>query len=236
MPRIWEEKCRARWPSLLPIISHTRYFSIPLFSPIFLFSRRFNTDGASAEERGVKWFDWAFSMSFLKLSCGPLSLLPACRIILFFLEDQTQCSCRPGLKRILHGSGAWQHDSVRSRWISKLCKMKLFLSITAGCKQHSLQNKRYRFFAFCKLARRRAQSMGTAPSASHCATGWALKKITLFYRLVNDKRQERSFWSQVVLSTAVPTCRAKWLGATSRYSSSTTRFQTARSCRAVYMT
>ena len=60
----------------------------------------------------------------------------------FFFEDQTRCFCRPELKKILHGTvelGTWQHDSgfkrltrFRSRRISKLCKMKLFLSMTAG--------------------------------------------------------------------------------------------------------
>ena len=100
----------------------------------------------------------------------------------------------------------WQYDSgfkrltrFRSRRISKLRIIKLFLLITAWCKRHSLQNKRYRFFAFCKLVGRRAQSLRRAPSAGHCATGWALKTITLFYSPVNDKRQERSFWSLFVL-------------------------------------
>ena len=61
--RIWEEKCRARWPSPLPIIpAPTRYFSIPISSPVFPFSPRFNTGGTTARERGVKWFDWAFSI------------------------------------------------------------------------------------------------------------------------------------------------------------------------------
>ena len=75
--------------------------------------------------------------------------------ILFFFEDQTRCFCRPELKNnSSRHRGTWQHDSgfkrltrFRSRRISKLCKMKLFLSITAGCERHSLQNRRYRFYA-----------------------------------------------------------------------------------------
>ena len=75
--------------------------------------------------------------------------------ILFFFEDQKRCFCRPELKNdSSRHRGTWQHDSgfkrlirFRSRRISKLCKMKLFLSMTAGCERHSLQNRRYRFYA-----------------------------------------------------------------------------------------
>ena len=96
-----------------------------------------------------------FSISFPKLSCGPLSSFPACRISFFFFEDQTRCFCRPELKKnSSRHCGTWQHDSgfkrltrFRSRRISKLCKMKLFLSMTAGCERHSLQNRRSRFYA-----------------------------------------------------------------------------------------
>ena len=104
--------------------------------------------------------------------------------------------------------GALQHDSgfkrltrFRSRRISKLCKMKLFLSITAGCKRHSLQNRRYRFFAFCKLAQRRAQSMRPARSASHCAIGWALQ--------ASKRQTARTLRFKPGRTTAVTTCSAK---------------------------
>ena len=85
------------------------------------------------------------------MSRGTLSppqrlLVAACLShIRFFFEDQTRCFSLPELKKILHRRGTWQHDSgfkrltrFRLRRISELRKMKLFLSMTAGCERHSL--------------------------------------------------------------------------------------------------
>ena len=88
-------------------VPRTRYFSIPLSSPIFPFCRRFNTGGLTEHSRfRSQALMWAFMIVAACLSH-----------ILFFLEDKTPCSCRPA----------------------------------AGCKRHSLQNRRYRFFFFCVL-------------------------------------------------------------------------------------
>ena len=144
---IWEEKCRARWPSPLPIFpALTSYFLIPLSSPIFLFSRSFNAGGATAEERDVKWFDWAFSISFPKLSHMGLyrRCLPVAYLFFLWRSDAVFLPSRTKKNSSRH-RGTWQHDSgfkrltrFRSRRISKLCKMKLFLSMTAGCERHSV--------------------------------------------------------------------------------------------------
>ena len=107
--------------------------------------------------------------------------------------------------------GSWQHDSgfkrlTRFRWrrISQLCKMKLFLSITAGCKWHSLQNRRYRYFCALQASTKASTKhacMRPARSASHCATGWALQ--------ASKRQTARTLRFKPGRATAVPTCRAK---------------------------
>ena len=53
-----------------------------------------------------------------------------------------------------------------------LSHILVFLEDKTPCKRHCLQNRRYRFFfAFCRLARRRAQSMRPARSASYSRGG-----------------------------------------------------------------
>ena len=92
----WSGKKNAERAELLPFpSSRNRYFSIPLSSHIFQFSRRFKTGGATARERCVNWFDWAFSISFPTLQCGPLSSLPACRISFFSLKIRRGVSAVP---------------------------------------------------------------------------------------------------------------------------------------------
>ena len=133
--RIWEEKCRTRWPSPLSIFPRTGYFSIPLSSPIYPFCRRFNTGGATAEERGVKWFDWAFSISFPSSHVG--------------LHD---LRCLP----VAYPFFPWRQNAVflpsRQDVNGIACRTGVIVF--------------FFFFAFCKLARRRAQSMRPARSAS----------------------------------------------------------------------
>ena len=112
--------------------------------------------------------------------------------------------------------------------------MKLFLLIKAGCKRHSLQNKRYRFFAICRASGKASTKPEDSTERGSLRDGLGAKNN--YPVLQPSKRQTaRTLLSKPGRATAVPTCRSKWLGATSRYGSSTTWFQTARSCRAVYM-
>ena len=127
-----------------PFLSH-----FPIFSPFQLGWSYRGGERCQMIWLSILYFvPQALTWAFIVVACLSHNLLS--------LEDQTPCSCRPELKRILHGTVALGSMKVRVKrltrfpWrrLSKLCKMKVFLSIIAGCKRHNLQNRRYRFWRF----------------------------------------------------------------------------------------
>ena len=143
---IWEEKCRARWPSPLPIFpAPTRYFSIPLSSPIFLFlavsTRVELPPGREVSNDLTEHSRFRSPNSHMGLY---RRCLPVAYPFFLWRSDAVFLPSRSKKNSSRH-RGTWQRDSgfkrltrFRSRRMSNLCKMKLCLSITAECERHSL--------------------------------------------------------------------------------------------------
>ena len=143
---IWEEKCRARWPSPLSIFPAPAIFLFPFplpFSNYLAVSIGVElTPGREVSNDLTEHSRFRFPNSNVGLHrrCLPVAYP------FFFLwrSEAVFLPSRTKKNSSRHG-GTWQHDSgfkrltrFRSRRISKLCKMKLFLSMTAGCERHSL--------------------------------------------------------------------------------------------------